>query len=171
MTRPLPSQTRLHERFSYDPSTGELIWRHQPNASKTWNTCYAGKRAGSLSGIGKRLRAPYRYVSIDGVKFLEHRIIWKWMTDAEPTEIDHINQITTDNRWGNLRLATHLQNTQNRYGHRNRELPPGVARQTACNNYRATIGVNGKTIHLGSFLTIEEAHAAYLTAKKRYHQL
>jgi len=44
-----------------------------------------------------------------------HRIIWLYVTSKfPPHEIDHINGIKNDNRWKNLRLATHKENTANR---------------------------------------------------------
>ena len=36
--------------------------------------------------------------------------------------------------------------------------------------YRASIKANGRNVHLGYFKTAEEAHAAYLVAKRQMHQ-
>jgi hypothetical protein len=40
----------------------------------------------------------------------------------------------------------------------------------AGNRWRATIVVNGKQKHLGCFATPEEAHTAYLAAKREWHR-
>ena len=64
---------------------------------------------------------------------------------GDKREADHRNHNTLDNFNSNLRTITHQQNQ--------------------------FIGVNGKTMYLGLFPTAEEAHNAYLTAKRKYHNL
>ena len=75
-------------------------------------------------------------------------------------EIDHENRDPFDNRWKNLRLATKQQNSYNQISTKKRyELPKGVYKLKR--GFRAMIGHNGKTIHLGCFPTVELAQAAY----------
>jgi hypothetical protein len=90
--------------LSYDPETG--IW--------TWlvargQCIHPGDVAG---GVGKT--ECYWRITVDGRKYLAHRLAWLWMTGSfSPAEIDHINADKTDNRFANLRPATHGQNRQN----------------------------------------------------------
>ena len=99
----LPSQDYLRQRFDYDPQTGRLVWRDWPGQRNGW----AGRTAGTSRN--------YSRVRVDGTDFKTHRVVWKLMTGNDPGEyIDHINHDRTDNRWCNLRLATHQQNEWNK---------------------------------------------------------
>lgn len=83
--------------------------------------------------------------------------------------VDHINGISTDDRWSNLRAASFTQNAQNRkVGRPGRELPMGV-RQARSGRYCARITVSGKQISLGSFETAEEAEKSYINAREKYY--
>ena len=78
---------------------------------------------------------------------------------------DHINHITLDNRESNLRIVTCQQN---QFNQRN---PKGYYWHKIKKKYIARIKLNGKIIQLGRFLTPDEAHNAYLEAKKKYHKI
>jgi hypothetical protein len=70
--------------------------------------------------------------------------------------VDHEDGDGLNNRCGNIRLATPSQNQANKVWKDKKRPTP----------YRASIKPNGKTIHLGSFATPEEAAAAYKGAAK-----
>jgi hypothetical protein len=106
-TIPLPSQEELRKLLDYDPETGKLIWKRRKCDSPTWNIRFAGKPALTIEKRG------YFTGSIWGVKYMTHRIIWKWMTGDDPAEIDHINGNGLDNRWANLRSVDRLANARN----------------------------------------------------------
>lgn len=76
-------------------------------------------------------------------------------------EADHINGSTSDNRLENLRYVTRAENLQNCYGR-------GYVFKN--NVYQVSLSVNNRTKYIGCFKTEEEAHAAYISAKKFYHQ-
>jgi hypothetical protein len=93
----------LREQLDYDPKTGWLTWKiRKPRI-------YPGKRAGYLHVKGGRA------IEFCGKNFLENRLIWWWMTGKDPGDlyVDHKNRKRNDNRWKNLRLATHGQNYVN----------------------------------------------------------
>jgi hypothetical protein len=81
------------------------------------------------------------------------------LTGSDVLLPDHKNLDPTDNRRSNLRLATVAQNQSNRSAKAGRDLPKGVSRVGA--RYVARIKQHGKTIRLGAYDTIEEAHQAY----------
>lgn len=60
---------RLRSVLSYDIVSGFLTWNIKPNRN-----IRIGNRAGSLKSDG------YRYVRVDNIEYLEHRLIWFGMT-------------------------------------------------------------------------------------------
>jgi hypothetical protein len=159
--RPLPSQDQLRALFDYDEHTGYLTWRLRDTLNPGFNGRFAGKRAGAVSGRQWAVMVDYRRLGY-------HRVIWKWVHDTEPPEIDHINGNTSDNRLVNLRAGTRLLNAKNRGPTRGRVLPKGVVKPPKANVYRATIRLDGRYRVLGFFKTIEEASAAYQRAAKEH---
>lgn len=160
---PLPPQSYLRQRFHYESDTGVLRWTHQTDRSAQWDGRYAGQIAG--------YRLPYvtTQIRLDNVSYAAHRIIWKWMTgDDPPEEIDHRNLDRSDNRWANLRAATHKQNGRNRKVQGNSRV--GVRGVCKVNGrFFARIKVDGKRFYLGCYATAYEAHAAYCKAAKKLH--
>ena len=83
--------------------------------------------------------------------------------------IDHINNCRNDNRKNNLRIATQQTNQINRDANNNNSLGvKGVAKAKTKDKYVARIMVNGKSIHLGTFDTLEKAKEARNKAERRY---
>lgn len=158
MAKVIVSVVRVRELFAYDPRTGIFMWRVCPGRK-----FLVGKIAGRIKRDG------YSYIGIDGRYYLAHRLVWAWMTGSWPRDqIDHINGIRDDNRFANLREATPLMNMQNRHGAtKNKSGFLGVFRRNK--KFMTKIRVNGKQIYLGIFVTPEEAHVAYLTAKRKLH--
>jgi hypothetical protein len=164
----LPPQSYLDQLFKYDPETGVLLWRTRPPEHfsrpmdwKTWNSRFAGTRAG-------RVAQGRRAVSIDGKRFLTSRIIWKMATNDEPPEVDHRDLDKLNERFGNLRAATRSQNGANRTRKRADGLPKGVTRDG--NRYIATIAMNRVVHNLGRFDSPEQASAAYREAARLLHR-
>jgi hypothetical protein len=86
----------------------------------------------------------------------------QWPAD----EIDHANGRRADNRFNNLREATHEKNSQSQQARENSTGFPGVSKNGS--KFQAQIRVSGKRYHLGTFPTPELAHAAYLAAAKEH---
>lgn len=152
----------VRELLDYDPETGLFTWRHRPFAVRGWNTKYAGTNAGTLMPIG------YIYVSIFKYRAYGHRLAVFWMTgEWPPHEVDHINGQKADNRWTNLRLATHEQNIQHRVTHNknSRSGRKGVF-PVAHNRWKAAIIYKGYYINLGNYKDIDEAESVYKKAEK-----
>ncbi len=153
------SQERVRELFDYSPLTGRLIWK-----ASLSNRAPIGSSAGGFKQDSKG----YYRVTIEGVSFGVHRLIWIWHNGEIPDgyEIDHRDLDRMNNRIENLRLATPAQNNVNKRTSNKLGLK-GVKKNGK--SYQARIRINGQRINIGTFSTPEEAHAAYLErAKKEY---
>jgi len=146
----------LRSLLDYDPATGVFTWR-----VATSYRIKIGDNAGWGNSEG------YQYITILKRKYGAHRLAWVYVYGDWPLPhlcVDHINNIRTDNRICNLRLATYSQNNVNRPNHKG-DMPRGVHRYN--NKFVAKIKIKGKTTRLGSYVTAEEAHAAYCEAAQK----
>lgn len=145
------TQDRLKELLDYSSADGLFVWRTNSNSKK-------GKVAGTVNGQG------YVAIPIDGQRYVAHRLAFLWMEGVfPPDQVDHINRVRSDNRWENLRPATHGENSRNTAarcasGHK------GVYQVKSSQKWRARITINGKECHLGNFKRVEDAAAAYTSA-------
>ena len=90
------------------------------------------------------------------------------LDDPSDQFVDHRDNNGLNNRRENLRAATAKQNCHNQQLRVNNTSGfKGVSQSGS--KWRVHLGVNGKKVHLGYFLTIEEAHHAYVTAAKELH--
>lgn len=169
----LPSYEFLCQCFRFDPPTGFLTWRTRPiehfvdeRVFKIWNTRFAKTKAGVFPIKDGEL--DYGRVRLLGKMLAIHRIAWKIMTRDDPIdEIDHVNGIRSDNRWCNLRAATHAENIHNSRHYRTRQVPKGAHK--ARSRWESRIASNGITYRLGRFSSPEKAHDAYCAAAKKLH--
>lgn len=156
----LADQYRHH--FHYEPETGEIVWR-----VPTRNGLSAGDVAGYVA-------SGYKRIALFGQCHKAHQIAWLIHYGTWPTaSIDHINGDRVDNRIANLRVAGNSINSQNRANPSRNNRTGGYLGVCSTSKgrkpFRAQIKVNGKKLHIGSFMTAEEAHEAYLKAKALMH--
>jgi len=153
---------RLRELLHYDPETGVFTWIVRTN-----NSVNVGTTAGRCAtGNG------YRYIGINGEKYLASRLAWFYTHGRWPDlYIDHLDGEPLNNRIANLRNVSHKINQQNRRrpNKSNKTGFLGVSTEWRTGRYVSSVCVDGKTIHLGAFDTPEEAHSAYLIAKRKMH--
>lgn len=130
-----------------------------------WNARFAGKEAlCTLSVHG------YLCGTVDGQPVLAHRAIWAYVHGAWPVaDIDHVNGCKTDNSPENLRDVPHKDNQRNMCRHRsNTSGVMGVNWHKRDQRWRAFIEIEGKSIHLGNFVSRDEAIAARAAADSKY---
>ncbi|UVH54668.1 HNH endonuclease [Variovorax paradoxus] len=157
---------RLRELLDYDPETGMFVRK-----VRTAQRHHAGDRADFLIKSGNQ-KGYYR-VSIDSRRFLAHRLAWLYVHGEWPKQdIDHRDSDRGNNRIANLRDVSNEVNRQNIRGpmSSNRCGLLGVFYHAQTRKWRARIQVKRRGIHLGLFVTPEEAHQAYLVAKRKYHE-
>ena len=148
----------VQKHLGYNPETGEVWWKT--------------KRKGRNLKPGRIDADGYLEILIEGYRHKAHRFIWLLTYGKFPDGIiDHINGDRLDNCIKNLRDVNRSQNSQNMRGaHKDSETGLlGVSKSRIKGKYRSRIHVEGKEMSLGHFDTPEEAHAAYLAAKKKYH--
>lgn len=118
-------------------------------------------------------REGYIQIRVGTKMYSGHRLAWYFHTGNWPeNEIDHANGIRTDNRIDNLRESTRSFNMQNKRSamKNNKTGYLGVSLRRNRGTYLAMIMVNKVPKRLGSYKTPEEAHEAYLTAKRLLHE-
>lgn len=162
MAKPSLTAARARELLHYDPETGDVTRK-----VALCNTVKVGDKVGGLVGTG------YLMAWCDGRLYLVHRLIFLLQTGEWPVHtVDHINAVRTDNRWSNLRDVPQGMNNQNRKN-RNKKthshLPLGVTLVANSRKFASGIMVNRKRIFLGHFDTADEAHSAYVKAKRLHH--
>lgn len=160
---------RLRERLCFD-TEGVLRWKGCPSMPKQWNSVWAGREAfTAIDGRG------YRHGSLDRTYLRLHRVVWALHYGSWPSgEIDHIDGNRLNNRIENLRIASAGENQRNQRLHRNNTSGHvGVSWYKPYSKWRATIGLgNGRSKHLGYFDRVEDAAAAWESAREGlgYHE-
>ena len=158
------TQKELLKIFTYNELTGKLYWNYRVEFSKTWNTRYANKEAGTVNDSGHII------VTVNYKRYRAHLIIWCIIYGIWPDHIvDHKDNNGSNNKKTNLRKATRTQNNTNQVkrctntsGYKGVVLLPS-------GKYRAVITYDKKVKHLGCFTTAEEAHEAYVIAAHQHH--
>jgi hypothetical protein len=148
--------------LSYDPETGVLTWRVRRGGTAS---------AGSVAGC--RNKDGYLVFSLCNRIQYAHRVAWLLTHGAWPDgDIDHRDGNRSNNALANLRDVTRRVNLENR-----RRAAPntttgliGAGKGKPNGGYRSRICVNGKERHLGTFATPEQAHEAYVAAKRQLHE-
>lgn len=153
------SAAYCREIFEYSPTTGLFRWRVQKGRRGT-----LGGVVGSAQGDG------YLSVQVDGRKYLLHRLAWLYVTGEMPPKlIDHRDGNRANNIFTNLRPADRSINSQNIKGCRSDNLCGLLGASRNGNGWKAAINLRGVRYYLGTFPTPEEAHAAYIAAKRKLH--
>ena len=154
------NSTRLKELLQYNHDTGVFRWINN-----------MGKRVKAGSEAGCLTRQGYVQIRIDDKSYAAHRLVWLYMYGEFPNlYIDHIDGDKTNNARENLRLATQSENCQNLKKSRGKSGFLGVTIDSQRKNrWKASIKLNGKQQHIGWYHTPEEAHQAYLKAKREMH--
>jgi hypothetical protein len=153
------TEHRLKEVLNYDPESGLFTWKAIPSRRRP-NGSVAGAK-GKNGCIDIRL---------DGHLFRAHRLAWLYMTGSFPAEeIDHIDGNPKNNRFLNLRRVSHAVNMQNIRKAQRNSATGLLGASPWGKRFKARIAIDGTQIKIGVFDTPQEAHAAYLEAKRRLH--
>lgn len=156
--KPMPDHAYLVSQIHYSADTGIFMWNVRRKGR------YIGEPVGSLQKNG------YLLITLDGVRYFAHRLAWYWVTGDDPDcGIDHRDSVGANNRFDNLRPGNQTLNMQNQRRARSNNTSGflGVAPQGK--KFTAQIQHMGRKIYVGIFSTPEDAHEAYLGAKRKIH--
>lgn len=156
------TQKRLRQLLDYDADSGVFRWKLREHSG---GRCRPGDVAGTVRKDG------YIVIRVDGVQHLAHRLAWVYVRGAAPKgEIDHMDGHRSHNQFSNLRDVSHAVNQQNRR-RASKGNPTGVLGvcRSSSGKFVAQVRVDGRTTYHGSHETPEQAHAAYLNAKRALH--
>lgn len=151
----------LRSQLHYDEVTGvftRIAVAHSSHAK-------IGDRAGYVDAAG------YVRIFVLGRQYRAHRLAWLYLHGTWPAgEIDHIDSNKLNNAANNLRDVPKNINQQNRKrSTRSVSGLLGVTSSPDGSRHVARIRIGGITRRLGSFRTAEEAHEAYVAAKRLGH--
>ncbi len=153
---------RLRHLMHYDPQTGIFT-----------NRITRGARAQKGGVSGSPDKDGYLQAKIDLKTCKLHRLAFLYVTGEWPEcLVDHRDGVKSNNVWRNLRHATVSLNTQN-MRHARSDSQTGLlgsSYDTKSGKYLAQILIDGKKKNLGRFDTAEQAHEAYVKAKRIHHK-
>ena len=147
------THSELLRLVNYDKDTGEFTWKAHPRYKSL-----TGKKIGCIDKS-----KGYLEIRINNVKYLGHRLAFFYVTGELPNDqVDHIDQVRSNNAWSNLRLVTPSENRHNSAKFK------GYSFDKRSNKYIARIHIDGKSIQLGYFTREEDAALARKEAEKKY---
>lgn len=153
------AREELNRIFSVDAERGILFSAVNRGKLKVGDVC------------GWRSAKGYINVCVRRKSYPVHSVIWFLANGNWPKQIDHINGVKDDNRISNLRDCTaeiNQQNKVNPVGNSKARLI-GASWHKGTGKWQSKITANGKLYYLGLFDSKDEAHMAYLCAKKILH--
>ena len=151
----------------YEEATG-IPWstKRSLGVGKGWAT------DGELKQFTNKNTNGYYQVSVEGRTKCWHRVVYEHFNGPIPKgkQVDHINNIRTDNRITNLQLLSAADNTRSCLKYKtNTSGHPGVCWFKSRQKWQARIKINGKSKFLGYFDDKLAAAEAYKKAKIKYH--
>lgn len=161
-TKPLITAEFVRSVLSYNPESGELHWTTDGSGERPHKR---GDRADKPGSHG------YRRVRLQGWQLSAHRLAWLMTHGKMPDgQIDHRDGNRGNNAICNLRDATPQLNSENkRAAYSNSKTGLLGVTEDHSGRFMARIFVAGQRRYLGMHDTAEQAHQAYLAAKREMH--
>lgn len=146
----------LHELFFY--KDGELYWKVDRGSNKV-----KGKKAGGF-------HSGYESIQINKIRKGTHQWIFLMFNGYLPSQVDHIDGNTLNNRIENLRDANYSQNQHNaKIRKDNTSGIKGVSWHKTHKKWSVQLSVNGKSRHFGEYFDLEVAKFVIETMRHKYH--
>ena len=155
------TQKRLKEVLTYHPESGHF----------TSNHAIRGRAKGSVCGCNDKMgRHGYIAIRIDGTLYRAQRLAFLYMTGEWPhDQVDHIDGITNNNRWSNLRQIDAQGNSRNsKLYSNNKSGHTGIRFNESMRKWTAEICVDGRNRYIGAFADKAKAIAARKQANEKH---
>lgn len=154
-----PNPATMRRLLSYSPASGVFVWVENPPVGPR----VKGRIAGNRDTKG------YVAMRVDGRTYKAHRLAWLYMTGEWPAKmLDHKDGDPSNNRWGNLRLASDAQNAANRKRKvDNKSGLKGVYWNKEQRKWASSASANGRRRFLGYFDCPAAAYFAYCVEANR----
>ncbi len=151
------TQCRLMEVLNYNQYTGVFIWIVGGR-----NQCNVGDVAGTIHKTKH-----YRYISIDGRKYLAQRLAFLYMKGyCSEHRIDHRDRVRDNNKWLNLREASGVCNMRNcKVPSNNVSGVKGVSLKYT-GKWQVQVGLDNKRKYVGQSEDFTKAVAMRLAAEQ-----
>lgn len=157
--------TQERVKFLFNYKDGFLIRAVDKHTAKKGDVI-----KGCLTGKGYKTGKGYLSARIDNKLIQLHRVIFLYHHGFFPEQVDHINNLHTDNRIENLRACTNAENSLNKplrsdckSGYK------GVFYRKDNKKWTAQVALSGKKYNLGMFITAEDANDAAIKKRKELH--
>lgn len=150
------TQEILKYFVTYDSNTGIFRWTFP-------------RLGNSKKGIaGHVSKSGYTRTEINGVKYLNHRLVWLYVYGYFPEgSVDHIDRDPSNNRIENLRVVSHQCNIRNTGNKKNNTSGvKGVCMKKKEKKWTVRINHDGKEIYIGRFKDFTEAVSHRLAAEQ-----
>lgn len=163
-TRPVAdciSHSMLLRLLYYDEKTGDFTWK----VRRSWRAP-VGSKAGTTD-VGKPIK-----ICLLGASYQAHQLAWFYVHgEWAGCELDHKNGDHRCNVLLNLRKVSRNGNVQNMRKAQANNKKSGLlgAYKNDRGRWYARICTNRKSTYLGTFDTAEQAHNAYVAAKRELH--
>ena len=143
----------------------QVSWWGRVRNTKTGRILKGGQSNGYLS-VGLCKNGKHK------THFIHKLVAREWVSNPEGKRcVDHIDGRRHNNHWENLRYATHSENSRNSKNRTDGSSAyKGVDYYKPLGKWRATIGLTGKTKHLGYFTNEREAAEAYNAAALKFYK-
>ena len=155
------TQEYLKSIVKYSPESGVFIYLESDRKNTRRDS---GDIAGWSGGQG------YNYIMINCSQYKVNRLAWLYMTGDWPAKlVDHKNTNKGDDRWSNLREASHSQNQANRNIQKNNTSGFKGVNLTNDGKWEARVYFNKKKYYLGRFDDICDANNAVMAKREEVH--
>jgi hypothetical protein len=153
----------LRRVLDYNPESGVFRWKVR-----------VAQRTAIGAVAGEKNAAGYLLIGVLGARIRAHRLAWIYSYGTHPAgDIDHIDGNRLNNALCNLRDVTRQMNLQNQRRPRSDGTTGylGVSIDRRRGMFRAQIALpTGQQKFLGYHERPQDAHAAYLRAKRQLHE-
>jgi len=153
------TQKELIEMFDYSSETGVLYWKIK----------FPRKNIGDPVGYkSTHMGKDYLRVTINGKKYMVHRLIYIFVNGVINNEIDHVDGNGMNNKITNIRDVPHIENLRNQKLYKSNKCGVHHIVKRKNGNYRVRITINGYRRSLGTFKYIWDAICARKSADNKY---